>query len=360
MDTTARVLLIVAAVMLALMLAARLLAPDESVAPPVIELPAPEPEPDPAHEEPEEPEPLARPEKLDVQGHRGARGLRPENTIAGFEEALRLGVSTLELDLGVTGDGAVVVAHDPYINPELCTWPDGERIEEERGPLLRDLTLEAVQEFDCGSLNPDPARFPEPQRENVRGAVIPTLDEVFDLARLRSARDVRFNIEIKFVPGSTDTIELEEFVETVVGVVRKYDMAERTTIQSFDWRALVIAKQIDDRLRTAAIYDATTDGPEWHAGLVPVPGEALVDLLGRLDAKVDDFLPHWRPLLAGGAGYEGGVAAFREKGIRVVPWTVNEEATMEQLIELGVDGIITDRPDLLLDLCRRKEIETGT
>jgi glycerophosphoryl diester phosphodiesterase len=303
--------------------------------------------------------PLARAEKLDVQGHRGARALRPENTLVAFEEALRLGVTTLELDLGVTVDGAVVVTHDPFIHPKICAWADGEPIDGERGPLLRDLRLEEVREFDCGSLNPDRDRFPEPPRENQPGARIPTLDEVFDLARQRSERDVRFNIEIKHVPGSDATIGLEEFVATVIDVVRKYDMVERTTIQSFDWRALVIADRIDPRIRMAALLAKDTFGSEWHDGLERQPGESTSELLGRLDAKIDDFSPNWRDLLDGTDDFAGGVDLYRAKGMRVVPWTVNDVSTMERLIEIGVDGIITDRPDLLLDLCRRRGIEVG-
>ncbi|MEE2662615.1 MAG: glycerophosphodiester phosphodiesterase family protein [Myxococcota bacterium] len=350
MDSTARRLLLLVAFVLALVLATRWLALPEHSAPG-----------EPAAVQPDhQPEPPAGPTTLDVQGHRGARALRPENTLLAFEEALRLGVTTLELDLGVTADGAVVVAHDPFIHPGLCVWPDGELIEEESGPLLRDLRLEEVRQFDCGSLNPDRERFPEPPRENQPGARIPTLAEVFDLVRQRSDQTVRFNIEIKSVPGSDDTIELEEFVATVIDVVRKYDMVERTTIQAFDWRALVIADRIDSRLRMAALLARNTLGSEWHAGLERQPGESVGELLGRLDAKIDDFSPNWRELLDRADGLADGIAAFRSKGMRVIPWTVNDPSAMERLIELGVDGIITDRPDLLLELCRRKGIEIGT
>lgn len=350
MDSTARRLLLLVAFVLALALATRWLALPEDSAPG--EPPAVQPD--------HQPESPAGPTTLDVQGHRGARALRPENTLLAFEEALRLGVTTLELDLGVTADGAVVVAHDPFIHPGLCLWPDGELIEEERGPLLRDLRLEEVRQFDCGSLNPDRERFPEPPRENQPGARIPTLAEVFDLVRQRSDQTVRFNIEIKSVPGSDDTIELEEFVATVIDVVRKYDMVERTTIQAFDWRALEIADRIDSRLRMAALLAGNTLGSEWHAGLERHPGESVGELLGRLDAKIDDFSPNWRELLDRADGLADGIAAFRSRGMRVIPWTVNDPSAMERLIELGVDGIITDRPDLLLELCRRKGIEIGT
>lgn len=349
-----RVMLSVSAVILALVLAARVLGPEPSTRPdgqrPTAE--------SPASLEAPVPDERRRPEKLDVQGHRGARGLRPENTLVAFDEALRLGVSTVELDLGVTLDGAVVVAHDPYIHPEICLWPDGEPIADEQGPLLRDMRLDEVQQFDCGSLNPDPVRYAEPPRENVPGASIPTLDEVFDLARQRSAREVRFNIEIKHVPGSDDTVPLDDFVRTVIDVVRKYDMVERTTLQSFDWRALELADRIEPRLQIAALWVSETDEPKWHAGLVTGPGEALPDVLARLDAEVDVFSPYWEEL-ATDPEDPNGVAAFQERGIRVVPWTVDDETTMRQLIEAGVDGIISDRPDRLLDLCRELGIPVG-
>jgi glycerophosphoryl diester phosphodiesterase len=348
-DPIARRLLILVAVMLAIIVAGRWLAPERGR-----RAPAPEPVEqgvgDPSAEPP------AKEMRLDVQAHRGGAGLRPENTIVAFEEALRLGVTTLELDLGVTADGAVVVAHDPYIHPELCLWSDGALIEGEQGPLLRDLRLEAVKDFDCGSLNPDPGLHPEPPRENVPGAPIPTLDEVFDLVRQRSDRDVRFNIEIKTFPDSDDTIEIEEFVRTVIDVVRKYDMTGRTTIQAFDWRALVIADRIDPRIRLSALIARDTLGPEWNAGLERSPGESIAQLVGRLDAAVDEISPDARLLIEAGSAFPGGTAEIHELGMRVVPWTVNDVPTMERLIELGVDGIITDRPDLLIELCRRKGI----
>jgi glycerophosphoryl diester phosphodiesterase len=348
-DPTARRLLILTVVLLAIIVVGRWLDPADGrrvgVARPV-EQEAPVSAAEPAEQE----------MRLDVQAHRGGAGLRPENTIVAFEEALRLGVTTLELDLGVTADGAVVVAHDPYIHPKLCLWSDGAPIEGERGPLLRDLRLEEVRDFDCGSLNPDPVLHPEPPRENVPGVPIPTLDEVFDLVRQRSDREVRFNIEIKVVPGSGDTIELEEFVRTVIDVVRKYDMTGRTTIQAFDWRALVIADRLDPRLRLSALVARDTLAPEWNAGLERVPGESIAQLVGRLGATVDEIAPHARMLVEERSAFPGGTEEIHELGMRVVPWTVNDVPTMERLIELGVDGIITDRPDLLIELCRRKGV----
>lgn len=303
--------------------------------------------------------PAALPRQLDVQGHRGARGLEPENTLVGFDAALRLGVSTLELDVGTTRDGAVVVTHDPFIRTDLCLAPGGEVIEGARGPLLIDSTLEQVQSFDCGTLNPDPGRFPTPPRERRPGERIPTLGEVFDLARQRSHDSVRFNVEIKAAPGSGQTRPLEDFVARVIDVVRKYDAVERTTIQSFDWRALELAKRREPRIELAALLADDTTGPEWNAGLVAAPGEPLAEWVGRLRVPIDDFSPDYRLLLADPEAAERTIASFHRAGVRVIPWTVNDTKVMARLIDLGVDGIITDRPDLLLALCQAGAIAVG-
>ena len=297
--------------------------------------------------------------RLDVQGHRGARGLEPENTLAGFDRALRLGVSTLELDLGVTADGAVVVTHDPFIHPALCLTPDGGAIEGARGPRLIDLRLEEVRAFDCGSLNPDAGRFPSPPREARPGERIPTLAEVFDLVRQRSEDDVRFNVEIKTVPGSSDTLPLEQFVATVIDVIHKYGFVDRTTIQAFDWRALQIAERIEPRLELAALAAPETNGPEWNAGVERLPGDSLAEWLARVGVPIDDFSPDYEWLLGQVNGSGDPIGSLHDAGIRVVPWTVNDTPTMTRLIDLGVDGIITDRPDRLLELCRRRGVVVG-
>lgn len=303
------------------------------------------------------PAPSPEPLRLDVQGHRGARALEPENTLIGFDRALRLGVSTLELDVGVTADGAVVVAHDSFIHPQLCLDPAGFEIEGERGPLLRDLSLEQVQAFDCGSLNPAPGRFPAPPREDRPGERIPTLAEVFDLVRQRSNDRVGFNVEIKSAPGSDRTLPLDEFVATVIDVVRKYDFIDRTTIQAFDWRALMIAHDIDPRLELAALVAPDTIGPEWQAGVERLPGESMADWVRRVEPSVDVLSPDYQMLLDAPIGAQRAIDVSHLAGIRVLPWTVNDPATMERLVDMGVDGIITDRPDLLVELCRRRGIE---
>lgn len=294
---------------------------------------------------PDEPD---EPRTLDIQGHRGARGLLPENTLAAFERAIALGVTTLEMDLGVTRDGIVVVAHDPAINPALCLTSAGEPLDPPQAPLLRDLSVEEVQAYDCGSLNPDERRFPEPPRENRPGARIPTLSQVLKLAEKHPG--IRFNVETKIDPTRDRTVPLENFVERVVSVLRAHDVVERTTLQSFDWRTLVLAKGLEPRLRTAALLAPDTLDPRWLAGLDPDDYTSTLQLLDAADAFVDDFSPYWGQLVPGPSYLGVPVSRYREAGFGVLPWTVNDIATMQRMIELGVDGIITDYPDRLLEL----------
>ncbi len=285
---------------------------------------------------------------FDVQGHRGARGLLPENTLEGFERALALGVSTLELDLGVTRDRRVVVSHDRRINPLICRHGDGTTIQNPR--LLRELTLAEVQALDCGGLNPDPRRFPQPPRKNLPGARIPTLREVFDLAASMGDGKVRFNVEIKIDPTIDDTVPLEEFVALVVGLAVERRLDRRVTVQSFDWRALELAKRRAPELETVALLSSETMRPEWLNGLDPrALGGTSADLLRAARAYADIFSPYWRLIAPGSPVFLGStVAEIQAAGFPVVPWTVNSRRRMEKMLALGVDGLITDYPDLLI------------
>ncbi|MEM7411214.1 MAG: glycerophosphodiester phosphodiesterase family protein [Myxococcota bacterium] len=290
------------------------------------------------------------PGPVDLQGHRGARGLLPENTLAGFDHAINLEVTTLELDLGLTQDDVVVITHDPYVNPKVCQHADGSPIEEERGPRVRDLTLAELQAFDCGSLNPDPLRFPEPPRTNVPGETIPTLAALFDRVKERES-GVRFNVEIKATPEQNDTAPLPHFVDRVVATIRDAGMVERTTVQSFLWRALELTKEREPRLRTAGLVSPETLGPEWLGGLVR---DDYADFLGVLAAAgyIDELSPYWIQLVPGAYSLGLGVRNFQAAGYRVIPWTVNDAGDIRAMLGIGVDGIITDYPNRVLDEIR--------
>jgi glycerophosphoryl diester phosphodiesterase len=288
---------------------------------------------------------------FDLQGHRGARGLRPENTLAGFEFALELGVSTLELDCAITADGVVVVSHDPVLNPDHTRDEQG-RFLDSAGPPIATLTWAQLQRYDVGRLRPGTsyaARFPDQQA--VDGERIPRLVDVFALARSRGDADVRFNVETKLSPDQPGlTVPPEPFAQAVVDAVRSAGLESRTTIQSFDWRTLMIVRRIAPGIATVALTDQQ-------------PGEDTIEVgrpgpspwLGGLD--IEDFagsvprLVHASGARTWSPNYRDIDARVVEEahalGLAVVPWTVNEPAAMQRVIALGVDGMISDRPDLL-------------
>jgi glycerophosphoryl diester phosphodiesterase len=176
---------------------------------------------------------------FDLQGHRGARGLAPENTLPAFQRALEVGVSTLELDIGVTADGTVVVGHDPALNPAITRDATGRWLEG-RGPLVRSLTWAQLQAFDVGRIKADtPYATTFSSQEPVDGTRMPTLAQVFDLVKARRADHVRFNIETKIDPRQpNDTVPPAEMVQALLKAIRDAGMASRVAIQSFDWRTL--------------------------------------------------------------------------------------------------------------------------
>jgi glycerophosphoryl diester phosphodiesterase len=282
--------------------------------------------------------------RFDIEGHRGTRGLRPEDTLAAFGKALQIGVTTVELDTGVTRDGVVVVSHERRISPLECQDTGGNHVV---GQLIKDLTLAQIKTLDCGTRHPaDPSTDPfVGTQESVPGTRMPTLAEVFDLADRYGADDVQFNIETKLdptIPG--DTVDPVTFTTKVVDVIRRHGMVERSMLQSFDWRTLVEARKQLPSLRTVALAQASTiyPGTPWTAG-VPIAADAwqgsLAEAAKSIGAKVLSPLSQnlTDPL----------IAAAKQQGLLVVPWTVNDTATMGSLIDRGVDGIISDYPDRL-------------
>lgn len=294
---------------------------------------------------------------FDLQGHRGARGLAPENTLVAFARALSLGVTTLELDLAVTKDGVVVVSHDPLLNPDLTRGPGGQWIEK-HGPPFHALSFEEVRKLDVGRLRPESAyaaQFPDQLPSD--GARVPTLAEVYALAKKARNGTVRFNIETKLDPSKPDeTPGPEPFVDAVLRVVREAQAVSRTTLQSFDWRTLRYAQRIAPDLETVYLTEQRggdqmrTGGP----GLSPwLAGFDFDDYGGSLPRLVEaaggrTWSPLFRDLLP------ESLAEAHRLGLKVVPWTVNRPQDMESMIEWGVDGFITDRPDLGRDVMAKK------
>ncbi|HEY7240547.1 MAG TPA: glycerophosphodiester phosphodiesterase [Burkholderiales bacterium] len=257
---------------------------------------------------------------FDLQGHRGARGHAPENTLPGFERALAFGVATFELDVGISRDGVVAIHHDRRLNPDLARGPDGGWVAAPT-PLVRELTFAELQRYDVGRIRPGSEyerRFPHQQPAD--GARIPALSDL--LARYRSA-SVRFNIELKLLPEAPDeALSPEPFARAVVAVVRSAGMQTRCTLQSFDWRAVKAVEREAPEIATAYLTEEADSDPRKVAA-----------------AGARTWSPDFRALS------EATVAAARRLGLKLIPWTVNEPVDIRRMLELGVDGIISDYPD---------------
>ena len=220
---------------------------------------------------------------FDLQGHRGTRGLAPENTLAAFRTALDLGVTTLETDLAVTKDDVLVISHDPMLNPDLVRGPDGKWIGA-AGPPIRSLSLAELKRFDIGRLNPASKYAQQfPEQKPVDGERFPTLAEFFATA----GPDVRFNIEIKTDPAKPDlTVDPVRFAQLAVEAIRLGKAGGRSTIQSFDWRGLIEARRLAPEIATGCLIDR--EQRYGHRG----PGQRpAVALAGRARPRGPGRLP---------------------------------------------------------------------
>ncbi|MEA3336193.1 MAG: glycerophosphodiester phosphodiesterase family protein [Chloroflexota bacterium] len=287
---------------------------------------------------------ISLPDGFDIQGHRGARGLKPENTLPAFETALDLGVTTLELDLHYTADGVVVVWHDPDLPGSKC-------VADENGPeigsRISNLPFEQLQRFQCDR-NPDSSDFPEQNNEPTALAgdnyQVVSLEQLFAFVddytnnpektadQRQNAAHVQFNIETKRKaddPGAIgddfDGVNPGSFERAIVELIEKHGLLQRVIMQSFDHRSLWAVRQLNPDIRLAALTSRGRPDPALYA---------------QQGATI--WSPRYRDLTS------SLLETAHEAGLLVNPWTVNDPAEMQRLIELGVDGLITDRPDLLL------------
>lgn len=265
---------------------------------------------------------------FDWQGHRGARGLVPENTIPSFLKALEYPkILTIELDVVVSADSLVVVSHEPWMSAAICSHPDGRPVagHEEEALNLFQMPYDQIRLFDCGSRGND--RFPEQKPEP---AFKPLLEEVITAVEAHCLESdktpPRYNIEIKSDPDWDDvkTPKPETFARLVVELIRKFEISQRVCIQSFDVRSIQAVHRLDSTLTTALLV-ANADG---------VAGN-----LEKLGYVPQIYSPNYTLVTA------NVVRAVHDRGMKIIPWTVNDTTSMKALIELGVDGIITDYPD---------------
>lgn len=285
------------------------------------------------------------------QGHRGARGVLPENTLPGFCYAIAAGVDSLELDIALTRDRQLVITHDPALNPDIVRR-NGAWIAE---PIpIRDLTAAELSAYDVGRLRPgsDTAtRFPD--QRPLDGTPIPRLADLFGLTEVRANPRLILDIEIKTSPLDPEiTFPPEDIADTLFAEVDRAGLRARTRVRSFDWRALIHAAMIAPDIPRVGL---TSERPAFDTVRRAQPGNSpwlagseIDDTAGAVPRAVqhlgaDIWAPEFRDLTP------EALAEAHALGLKVIVWTVNEEADIDRMLSLGVDGLTTDHPDRLPD-----------
>jgi glycerophosphoryl diester phosphodiesterase len=269
---------------------------------------------------------------FDWQGHRGARGLMPENTIPAFLRALQYPVQTLELDVAVSKDSQIIVSHEPWMSAEFCMKPDGSPIQAEEAEklLIYELTYEEIKKYDSGMrVHP---RFPDQQKIPVwKPSLMDMVSNVEVFCEKNKRAKPRYNIEIKSQPSwdGIRTPRPEVFASMLWRELSLLQITDRVTIQSFDVRPLQILHRLDATIPIALLIE-NLDGVDKN-----------IEKLGFTPAI---YSPNYMLL------NETVIADLKQKGIKIIPWTVNDPYAMKRLIELQVDGIITDYPNMIEDM----------
>jgi glycerophosphoryl diester phosphodiesterase len=295
---------------------------------------------------------------FDIEAHRGGRALSPENTLVSFANALSMGVDTLELDIGVTRDGVIVVSHERGLNPDLARGADGKYVAAPGIPFVQ-LRLEDVKEYDVGQIRPGSAYAAQfPDQRIVPGTKIPTLKQVFDLVRKSGDKNVRFNIETKIDPNHPEeSPDPERFVTLLLDLARGENFADRIMVQSFDWRTLQLVQKLAPAIPTVYLTVQAGTSPTisldkasvWTAGFDPAEhGHSLLRTIKEAGGAI------WSPYF--GDVTPALIAESHGLGLKVVVWTVNKPTDMMRLIEMGVDGIISDHPDILRKVAGEKGV----
>ncbi|MBV7270416.1 glycerophosphodiester phosphodiesterase [Winogradskyella sp. WHY3] len=265
--------------------------------------------------------------QIDIQGHRGCRGLLPENTLPAFEKAIDLGVNTLELDIAITKNNKVVVSHEPFMSRAICFNAEGNEIPDSMDMYynLYKMTHREIKQFDCGSkFHPS---YPDQKKLKTYK---PLLSEVFELVKAKRS-DVHFNVEIKSKVEyyGIYTPYPENYVKIVLDEIKDYGMFNRINLQSFDLAILEEVKKQAPKMKVALLVDED---------------EIIKTKLEKLSYKPEIISPYYKLLT------QNEVREFQSRSFQVIPWTINSEDNMKQMIHWEVDGIITDYPDRLIKI----------
>jgi len=272
--------------------------------------------------------------EFDAQGHRGGRGLWPENSIYGFINAVDTKVTTLEMDVVVSKDNYVVVSHDPFFNPDICIDASGNKLDENILISIHQLPYSQVKQFDCGTL--PYTRFPE--QEKIK-TVKPLLSEVIKVVESKTKKEnlvpLNYNIEIKSRPEWENKFQPanpDKYVKLVLDTIRPLLPYDRFTIQSFDVRILEAIAKYDPNVRLVYLIEDVKLSPD------------IADNLSFTPEVISPDFTLLSPEL---------IEIYHQKGFKVIPWTVDETSDMEQLMDWGVDGLISDYPDRLVRVCSK-------
>ncbi|MEF2629736.1 glycerophosphodiester phosphodiesterase [Megamonas funiformis] len=310
---------------------------------------------------------------FDLEAHRGGRDVRPENTLYSYAYAIELGATSIECDMQLTKDGQIVMSHNPILNSDITRDENGNYIENNKYDI-RLMTVDELKKFDVGVMDPNCGEYYDlhGKTQFTYDAKIPTLEELMQLIQSYGDKNIVLNIETKSYPdpasaGYKNNADPKKFVEVFNNIVKKYDMENRVVLQSFDWQTLIEMKKLNPNISTSALWQ---EQPSWGRDSESLRRyeKKKSPWLGGLDIKdyqgnpvkaahaigADIISPYYTEIS------KQDVDEAHSLGMKVVPWTVNNEKDMNMLLDMGVDGIISDKPWLLKQVLEKRNIKLHT
>lgn len=310
---------------------------------------------------------------FDLEAHRGGRDVRPENTLYSYAYAIELGATSIECNMQLTKDGQIVMSHNPILNSDITRDENGNYIENNKYDI-RLMTVDELKKFDVGVMDPNCGEYYDlhGKTQFTYDAKIPTLEELMQLIQSYGDKNIVLNIETKSYPdpasaGYKNNADPKKFVEVFNNIVKKYDMEDRVVLQSFDWQTLIEMKNLNPNISTSALWQ---EQPSWGRDSESLRRyeKKKSPWLGGLDIKdyqgnpvkaahaigADIISPYYTEIS------KQDVDEAHSLGMKVVPWTVNNEKDMNMLLDMGVDGIISDKPWLLKQVLEKHNIKLHT
>lgn len=310
---------------------------------------------------------------FDLEAHRGGRDVRPENTLYSYAYAIELGATSIECDMQLTKDGQIVMSHNPILNSDITRDENGNYIENNKYDI-RLMTVDELKKFDVGVMDPNCGEYYDlhGKTQFTYDAKIPTLEELMQLIQSYGDKNIVLNIETKSYPdpasaGYKNNADPKKFVEVFNNIVKKYNMEDRVVLQSFDWQTLIEMKKLNPNISTSALWQ---EQPSWGRDSESLRRyeKKKSPWLGGLDIKdyqgnpvkaahaigADIISPYYTEIS------KQDVDEAHSLGMKVVPWTVNNEKDMTMLLDMGVDGIISDKPWLLKQVLEKRNIKLHT